>query len=150
MGRRQTSQALAVAEHVEPPNTPSYDRLKTEDLVRMLQLHKAGLTQTAIAQELGCTQPNVSQWLAKFKDSTNEASLYLKGQALHMAKNIVQNGLARDHVAALKGIKVLEESDLGKGINITVNGLAMVGLPSLSPKSEIVEGESLQIPEQSE
>jgi predicted transcriptional regulator len=75
----------------------------------MLRLRDEGLTQVQIAQRLDCDQSAVSQWLSKLADTTDTAKSYLRGSALRMAQNIVKKGRAADHVAALKGLSVLQE-----------------------------------------
>ena len=86
-------------------------RLTQADVGLLIQLHKEGKSQTEIAQRLDCDQAAVSRWLSKLTDTTTIAKSYLRGSALKMAQNIIRNGLPRDHVATLKGINVLEESD---------------------------------------
>lgn len=103
--------------------------LRTEQVATLLQLHKLHKTQTEIAQTLGCDQGTVSRWLAKLTDSTELASTYLRGSALRMAKNVVNKGQARDHIAALKGIGVLENDSTDIKIAI---GLSLPGLPKES------------------
>jgi DNA-binding Lrp family transcriptional regulator len=92
-----------------PAHIPKYARLTRSDLEILRSMHKAGKTQLEIAQALGCTQPTVSKWIASLTDSTDIAKEYLRGSALRMAENIVKKGRASDHVAALKGLSVLEE-----------------------------------------
>lgn len=131
----------------KPPCRPKYRRMTDADRVLVMQLAKDGLTQAEIGQRLGFTQQAISEWLSKCQDTTGESSLYLRGQALRMARNIVQRGLARDHVAALKGIKVLEEDKSNQAINITVNGLGLIGM-GLSPGSAPAQSETINIPQQ--
>ena len=50
-----------------------------------------------------------------------------RGSSLRMARNIVDNGLPRDHVNALKGIGVLEQ-DRGTDVQLMV-GIALPGMP---------------------
>jgi predicted transcriptional regulator len=116
----------------QPANTPKYDRLTRSDIGLMLKLRKDGLTQAEIAQRLGCNQPTVSKWLGQFTDSTDHAKEYLRGQALRMAKNIVHKGLARDHVAALKGLNVLEEQQ-NAGVIVQIGVSVDMATPTLSP-----------------
>jgi transposase-like protein len=91
---------------------PAYKRLTDDQRIAILHLAKTGKTQMQIAETLGCDQATVSRWLSQCQDSSLEATAYLKGSALRMARNIVERGLARDHVQALKGIKVLEDDSL--------------------------------------
>ena len=93
--------------------------LRTEQVATLIQLHKLNKTQTEIAQAIGCDQGTVSRWLAKLTDTSDLAGTYLRGSAFQMAKNIVKNGQARDHIAALKGISVLKE-DAAAGLTIQI------------------------------
>ena len=99
---------------------PAYKRLTQDQLLAIVDLRKLGKTQAEIAQTLGCTQQAVSDWLRKTADSTEAASLYLRGQSLRMAKNVVQKGQARDHIQALKGIGVLADDHVGQGLVIQI------------------------------
>lgn len=100
---------------------PKRRKLTQSDVGVLLKLHKDGLTQTQIAQRLGCDQTTVSGWIAKCSDTTDTAKSYLRGQALKMAQNIVNRGLAKDHVAALKGLSVLDEQTQ-QGLTIQIGG----------------------------
>lgn len=127
---------------VETPavaNTRKYRRLTISDVGMLLKLDKDGLTQVEIAQRLGCGQPAVSEWLAKCQDTSAPAKEYLRGSALRMAKNIVEKGQPRDHVATLKGIGVLEDEQR-QGLTVIVQGDAQV---NLGPVANISRGETL-------
>lgn len=95
-------------------------KLTQEQLVAILKLAKLNKTQVEIAQAVGCDQGTVSRWLSQCEDSTEQAGTYLRGSALRMAKNIVDKGLARDHIAALKGIGVLADDTPGQGVVIQI------------------------------
>jgi hypothetical protein len=114
----------------------------------MVKLHADGLTQVQIAQRLDCTQPVVSKWLDQFSDSTEHAKLYLRGSALKMSQNIVKNGRAADHVAALKGLSVLKD-DTSQHITVLVGGPGQVNIGAeLSPPVTVTLGEGKPIPQQ--
>ena len=108
-----------------PAHTPKYERLTRADLDVLLAMKKANKTQVEIAQALGCSQGTVSKWLNALTDSTDVAREYLRGKALHMAKNVVRKGQARDHIQALKGLRVLEDDnrDVKIAIGISLPGL---------------------------
>lgn len=127
----QTPEAIAqwAEKQAAPRNSPAYRRLTTTDLALILKYAKDGVSQVEIAKRLGVTQPAISQWLSKVEDSTDLAGLYLRGSALRMAKNVVNKGQARDHIAALKGIGVLENDSTDIKIAI---GLSLPGLPKES------------------
>jgi orotate phosphoribosyltransferase-like protein len=128
-----------MGEHLQPATEAlklhkgSGSVLRTQQVVTLLELHKLGKTQTEIAHTLGCDQGTVSRWLAKLTDTTELASSYLRGKALHMAKNVVKNGQARDHVAALKGLKVLEDDN--RQMNVAI-GISLPGMPGVTFASE--------------
>jgi transcriptional regulator len=113
-------------------------RLTQAEVGLLLQLHKDGLTQQQIAQRFGITQQAVSKWLDATTDTTETAKLYLRGSALRMAKNVVQNGQARDHIQALKGLNVLAED--GRDVKIAI-GISLPGLtfaPQTSADSVVI------------
>jgi transposase-like protein len=135
MGKPATSQDIVT--WAEQQTVPAKHKGKGYTLSRSqvqaaLDLHKLGKTQTEIAQTLGCDQATISRWLKTLTDSTELAGAYLRGKALDMAKNVVRNGQARDHIAALKGLKVLAEDSSSVKIAI---GISLPGMPdsTLSP-----------------
>jgi hypothetical protein len=137
--------AKAIAKWAEkqtaPAHTPKYQRLTDDARIAILKLHKLGKTQVEIAQALNCDQSSVSRWLSMCQDSTAEANTYLRGSALRMARNIVQRGLARDHIAALNGLEVLANTE-GRTLNVIINGLHLHG----TGRDSVVEGEVLSPP----
>jgi len=122
-----------------PVHTPRYKRLTDDQRVAILKLAKLGKLQTEIAQAVGCDQGSVSRWLSQCADTTEHASTYLRGSALRMAQNIVNRGLARDHIQALNGLGVLNQPVTG-GVQVTINGLSLSGLG----RGETVEAEEVQ------
>lgn len=131
-----------------PAHTKKYKRLTDDQRIAILHLSKAGKTQVEIAQALGCDQATVSRWLSQCQDSSLEATAYLKGRALKMARNIVERGLARDHIQALKGINVLEEQQT-QGVTVIVGGGGIVNIGmALSPPPQAALSESLVITEE--
>jgi transcriptional regulator len=139
------SQAIATwAEHEAGlKHTVDRSRLTASEIGLLYQLHKDGLTQVEIAQRLGCTQPTVSKWLARFVDSTAPAKEYLRGQALRMAQNIVETGRAADHIKALEGINVLAPEHAG-GITVQIGVKAdtveLIASTFASPTPTLSEG----------
>jgi len=132
----------AIARWAETQTTPklhkgSGSKLTREQLQAALDLRKLGKTQAEIAQAISCDQATVSRWLSTLTDSTDLAGAYLRGKALDMAKNVVRNGQARDHIQALKGLKVLAED--GRDVKIAI-GISLPGMP-LSPLAVGVVGE---------
>jgi DNA-binding transcriptional regulator YiaG len=142
----------ALAEHTEtapetpPASRPDYSRLSQSDIARVFALHKAGLTQTVIAQQIGCSQRAVSKWLQDCTDTTDISKFYLRGQALSMARNIVKKGRAADHVAVLKGLSVLEDNS-SSGLVVQIGGGSQVQVNvQLSPQNSVSVGEGVQKP----
>jgi transposase-like protein len=106
---------------VEPTHTGKYKRLTSTDKAFALRYHADGLTQVQIAQRLGCTQSAISQWLSACQDTTAEAGLYLRGQALPMAEKVVKKGRPSDLIKALQGVSVLAE-ERSAGLVIQIGG----------------------------
>ena len=104
----------------KPADSPAYSRVTADELNTMRLLNKQGKTQVEIAQILGRGQSTVSYWLNALTDTMPAATEYLRGSALRMAQNIVENGLARDHVQTLKGIGVLADDSQSQGLVIQI------------------------------
>jgi hypothetical protein len=129
----ETQALKTLADEPSVEHRPKGKRLTQTEVNLVYNLHREGMSQVAIAQRLGVTQPVISRWLDTLDDSTPIAKTYLKGQALRMARNVVQRGRPQDHVAALKGLSVLEEQQ-------TQAVAIMIGIKSdlaitLSPES---------------
>ena len=136
---------LLTAPDTDTAHTPRYKRLTRSDLEILRTMHKAGKSQVSIAETLGCTQGTVSKWLTSLTDSTELAKEYLRGEALTMARNIVTNGRAADHVSALKGLSVLQDEHSSAIVNVLIG---MPGLPAPVPQlPDLVGTFAPQIPE---
>jgi predicted transcriptional regulator len=116
---------------------PAYRRLTNADRAYILSLDAQGVTQVEIAKRLGCSQPTVSEWLSQCKDSRAEATRYLRGKALAMARKVVNKGQPKDLVRTLEGIEVLQANQQDKGISISINGVMLAGMGQ--PRGEVVE-----------
>jgi len=125
------SQAIATwaEKKAAPAVSPSYTRLTDADRITILKLHDEGLTQVEIAKRLDRAQSTIGEVINTFADSTLTAKRYLAAKALRMAENIVENGQPRDHVATLKGLKVLAEdsSSIKLAIGLSLPGLGSAG-----------------------
>lgn len=131
----------ALAETAPVSHKPKAKRLTQLDVAWLIKAHKDGLTQTAIAERLGVTQGAISRWIESTTDSTDVAKSYLRGSALRMAQNIVHKGAAKDHVAALKGLSVLDEG-VQSGLTIQIGGNGNdIKIALLSPLSGKALGE---------
>ena len=137
---------------LEPVETPQpkthrkpVKRLTAADVGTLIRYREEGLTQTAIAQRLGCNQAAVCRWLQDLTDTTDLSKSYLRGQSLRMAQNIVKRGKAADHVKALQGLSVLSTDEHAGGITVIVGSGSQVqinlGGPvnSLTPQPVVVD-----------
>ena len=141
MGKPQTAEGIvAWADKQTPPaDSPSYTRLTDADRITILKLSDEGLTQVQIAQRLNRAQSTICDVLNAYADTTLTAKRYLAAKALRMAENIVEQGQPRDHVAALKGLRVLAEDNSQVKIAI---GISLPGIGLSPPAGEVVgEGE---------
>jgi hypothetical protein len=131
MGSPQTATAIAAwAEgQAKPADSPNYTRLTDADRITILKLSDEGLSQVEIAKRLDRAQSTISDVLTAYADTTITAKRYLAAKALRMAENIVENGQPRDHVATLKGLKVLAEDTTNIKLAI---GLSLPGLSTMS------------------
>ncbi len=105
------TEALPASSEQPVAHKPKYRRLTDADRVYMLTLRERGMSQAQIAQQLGCNQSSVSDWLSRCDDKTTHAITFLRGSALKMARNVVDKGSPAVHVDALKGLSVLKEKD---------------------------------------
>lgn len=88
---------MAIRTHLTDDERGEAHRLFTEDK----------LTISDIAKQLGRSRQTISQFLATFKDTRKEALDHLRGQALRMAKHVVEDGTPKDH------IEVLQDKQIG-------------------------------------
>jgi hypothetical protein len=142
MSQPQTAEAIAQwAEDTAPADKPRYKRLTDVDRAFILRMRDKGLTQVQIAQRLGCAQSTISDVLDAFSDTLPEAKRYLRGQALKMARNIADNGRAQDHVAALKGLGVLQDAEQS-GFTVMVGRGGTVNFAvQAQPTGEVIDAE---------
>jgi len=131
MGSPQTATQIAAwaEDQAKPAESPSYTRLTDADRITILHLHDEGLTLTAIAQRLSRSVSTIHDVVQTYAPTTDLAKRKLAASALRMAENIIENGQPRDHVATLKGLKVLAEDSAGIKLAI---GLSLPGLSTLS------------------
>ena len=115
MGKPQTAEGIVAwaDKQTAPAESPSYTRLTRADHRTIMHLHDEGLTLTAIAQRLGRSVSTIHEVVQIYEPTDDLAKRKLRSSALQMAENIVENGQPRDHVAALKGIGVLEDDAPG-------------------------------------
>lgn len=94
--------------HSKPHRKP-LKRLTDSDRAFALRYRADGLTQTEIAQRLGCDQATISRWLSSCEDTTLAAGAFLRGKALPMAEKVVAKGKPADLIKALQGVNVLQD-----------------------------------------
>ena len=110
-----------------PAESRHYTRLTRADHRTIMKLHDDGLTLSEIARRLSRSVSTIHEVVDIYAPSDDLAKRKLRASALQMAENIVDNGLPRDHVNALKGIGVLEQ-DRGTDVQLMV-GIALPGMP---------------------
>jgi hypothetical protein len=126
----------------KPSEGPSYKRLTDSERLAILTQHEKGESYESIAKRLNRSLDTVHQVIKTYAPTVNLAKRRLQAAAERMAENIIENGLPRDHVATLKGINVLEESD--SSVPKVVVQIGVLGgdvQVSLSPLPERALGE---------
>jgi hypothetical protein len=84
-------------------------KLKTEEVLTILDLHKRQYKNDAIAKLIGCCEDTVKKCIKRYTvNTTTLAKRTLEANAHKMAKNVILNGRAADHVQVLKGMKTPE------------------------------------------
>lgn len=123
------SQAIAkwAEQKAAPAESPSYTRLTLDDHENIIKMHDAGMTLTAIAQQLGRSVSTIHDVVHAYRPTIDLAKRKLAASALRMAENVVENGQARDHIQALKGLKVLEadDRDIKIAVGVSLHGLGL-------------------------
>jgi transposase len=146
VAKPQTAEAIATwaEDKTKPTEGYTYKRLTDAERILILGLYDKGMSQEAIAQQLKRSSSTINDVIQSYTPTVDLAKRRLKSAASRMAENIIENGLPRDHVAALKGINVLEETDSSVPRVVvqigTQNGDVQVSL-SPSPQAQIGEGQ---------
>lgn len=99
--------------------SPSYTRLTRADHRTIMHLHDEGLTLSAIAKRLSRSVSTIHEVVDIYAPTDDLAKRKLRASSLRMANNVIENGKPSDHVAALKGLSVLEE-DRSSGLVIQI------------------------------
>lgn len=149
----QTPEAIAkwAEKQAKPTDTAGYHRISAAELNYMRQLRKQNKTQAEIAEQLGRAQSTVSYWLGALEDTTELTTEYLAAKSFDILRNVIENGDTKDHVALLKSSALKEQSY--QHITLTIDGIKLPGMGHaeprmLSPHADVVEGETVQIPQQ--
>lgn len=128
----------------QPAESPSYTRLTRADHRVIMKLRDDGLTLTAIAQQLGRSVSTIHEVVDIYTPTDDLAKRKLRAGALTMAENIVDNGRAADHVAALKGLGVLEQESFGVNVAVFGDGINAIGPNPFAPPNTGSERKSLE------
>src|SRR5262249_28155359 len=99
----------------------SASELSRDTITTIYRLHHSGVSGLAIAEQLGCARETVAYYISQLVDTRDVAKLYLNGQALGLARDVVAEGKPADKVAVLKGLAVLGE-DQASGMTIVQIG----------------------------
>jgi predicted transcriptional regulator len=106
--------------------------LSTAELALMVKMHKAGKTQTQIAQALGCSQQNVSYHLQQLGSDTRELAEYVLDAGLYQdalrLRDITEKGNDDNAVKAIK-LKWQARGVIQSGQQVTVNTAVMIAQP---------------------
>ena len=103
-------------------------RLTIAETGLCLQLANEGLTQTAIAQRLACSQATVSRTLKAFTDTRELAKRRLHGSADRLVRRVIAKADVEESLELLDRIDVApkRQASAGQGVNIVIG---MVGQP---------------------
>ena len=86
-----------------------------------LELHRSGLSAEDIVSQ-GLIRMNLldlTRLLRELTDTRPRAKAALAGAALDMAHSVIESGDPKVHLAALKGLRVIDETE-GMGLTIIV------------------------------
>jgi|SRR6185295_3216887 len=114
-------------------------KLRSVDIGILARLHADGMSQTEIAQRVGCTQGTVSRWIDKLTDTRDAAKSYLHGAALDMAEKVHKKGRPSDHVKVLEGIQVLDQPTAPPLVPLFQVGLAIAVTLTTEGESHVVQ-----------
>lgn len=95
-----------------------YSRLSMAEESLILKLADDGLTQTQIAQRVGCSQPTVSNVLSEFADTRHIARKRLNSSAAAIAERLSQTKHAPTMLEVLRDLEVTTKqapAGAGKG-----------------------------------
>ena len=91
---------------------------------KVLELSKHGLTQTAIAQQLGITQPTVSRILDKYVDTRTLAKLRLHNSAASLTERVIREADVEQALEVLDRLEVAARRQNASGntaVQVIVN-----------------------------
>jgi len=108
---------------------PDYSRLSRDEINSLIALHKAGKTQTEIAQILQCSVPTVHEWVHKLTDTTDFAKLRARNLAARAVDKLDEamdeaalKGRSAPQEAILKLAGLLEQDTTRAGVTVIVGG----------------------------
>jgi hypothetical protein len=87
------------------------EKLRYSDQARIMDLHEQGITQEAIASEVGCHQSTVCRTIADFDDSRSLARRLLNANAVKMAQRFVDEAKPGDVLRMMGKLDVVRDDD---------------------------------------
>lgn len=125
-----TAQATAIADAcspAEPKPIRDYSRLSYTEIGLALKLREDGLTQTQIAQRLGCSQPTISTLLSELSDTRQIARLKLNNGAVKLAERVLAQADVDQSLEVLDRLEVAtkRQADSGRGNQVNI----VIGMP---------------------
>ena len=91
-----------------PERIRDYSRLTQTEIILALKLAEEGLTQSQIAQRVGCTQPTISRLLSEYGDSRELAKRRLHNAADRLAERVIKDATVEESLEVLDRIGVAE------------------------------------------
>ena len=104
---------------------PDYSRLTRAEISSLVALHRAGKTQTEIAQSLNCSISTVHKWVHELTDTTEISKLKLRASASDLTDRLIAKAKAPDILEILDRLGVAEkrQQESGKGgVTVLVGG----------------------------
>jgi IS30 family transposase len=100
-----------------PQPIPDYGRLTNEDRYRIRLMAAAGLTQVQIAQEIGCSQSTVSDWLKASYNPVETATDKIREALPRLADRYIEEARPQDLIQTFRDFKVQTQQvpDQGRG-----------------------------------
>lgn len=111
----------------QPPTRPAYKRLTQTQEALIVNLSRDGFTQTQIAQQIGCSQPAVSDVLRAFEDTRDLARLKLRNAAQRLAERVIINADVDQSLEVLDRLEVAPKRQIDSSRDrVTI----LIGMPN--------------------
>ncbi len=121
--------------------TADYSRLTQAEESLCLHLANDGLTQTAIAQRLGCHPSSVSRTLAAFTDTRELAKRRLQGSADRLVRRVISKATVEESLEVLDRIDVAPKRQSGAGSSVNI----LIGMPGQAIGPDVIVVPTAQI-----